>query len=119
MPDKQHTQDPARDAESQPLTPTPFESAIEQRIVALEANRDACKESNKPDDLVAAVKKGEWWLIGINGLLLIATVVIACIYYRQLGTMQSQLVQSTNATNDATLTRKLSVCPSFNQFSLR
>jgi hypothetical protein len=97
MPDEKDGTNPAGNPYGQPLTPLPGVSTLEQRIMALEAETRAHAEEKKPEDLVSAVKQGEWWLIGINALLLIATVIIACIYYGQL----KQMRIATKATQDA------------------
>jgi hypothetical protein len=97
MPDEQPTKPPSGNPDGQPLTPTPFEAAIEQRIVALEAECRSQQDKEPPSKLLDDVKTGEWWLIGINGLLLIATIIIACIYYHQLKEMQ----KATKATQQS------------------
>src|SRR5947207_12885929 len=88
MPNDKDGQDPAGNPDSQPQVPSPMEPTIEQRVMALETKCNARNEQNNSNDLTAAVKKGEAWLIGINAALLIATIVIACIYYGQLNQMR-------------------------------
>jgi hypothetical protein len=88
MPDEKDGQDPTRNPDAQSFSPAPPEATIEQRIMALEAQIASQKKEEPAAQLLGDVKTGEWWLIGINGLLLIATVVIACIYYGQLGQMR-------------------------------
>lgn len=96
MPDQISSQSPTGDHDGQRLEPT-----IEQRIMALEADNRACAEQKKPDDLATAVKMGELALIIINGLLLIATIIIACIYYGQLTEMRKATDAATKASKTA------------------
>jgi hypothetical protein len=98
MPDETSSQPPSGDTNGHPLTQSsPFESAIEQRIVALEANSRARPQKEPSSQVLEEMRAGEWWLIGINGALLIATIVISCIYYHQLEEMR----KATTATQQA------------------
>ena len=77
------------------LPPCPAGPSLEQRIMALESEscaRARDKESNTP-----FLRQGEFWIVGINGLLLVATIVIACIYFGQL----KQMTIATQATRNA------------------
>jgi hypothetical protein len=67
--------------------------------VALEAQGRAQKKDENSSELLGDVKTAEWWLIGINGLLVIANIVIACIYYGQL----KQMKIATGLTHDAVI----------------
>lgn len=78
----------------------------EGKIGTLEAKINALEEELKSEALVAAVRKGEKWIIGINGLLLIATIVIAFIYYGQL----KQMRIATTATQDAVDVASRTLC---------
>jgi hypothetical protein len=94
---EQNGQPPTGSPDSQSYPPSPVVPGLEERIMALESRKRARVEEAKSDQLVRDVKKGEWWLIGINALLLIATILIAFIYYGQL----SQMRIATKATQDA------------------
>jgi hypothetical protein len=89
MPDKEASQNPSGDTGNQPSPPSPPIPTIEERVMALEAQARAHTEQNDAGELASAVKTGECWLIGINGSLLVATIVIACIYSRQLTEMRT------------------------------
>lgn len=101
MPDETSGENPTRNSNNQSPLPSLTESPIEQRIVAVERNPSADAKQQKSEDLVSAVKTGELWLIAINGSLLIATIVIACIYYGQLTEMREATEASTKASNTA------------------
>ena len=88
MPDEKDGQEPTGDANGQPPPPPPIEPTVEQRLVALESKSYAYDKKYNGGDLAAAVRLGEGWLIAINAGLLIANIVIACIYYGQLKQMR-------------------------------
>jgi Sec-independent protein translocase protein TatA len=97
MPDEQPGQPPPGNAVDQSPAQAAAIAAIEQRVMALEAERSTRQKVEPPKDLVSAVKVGEICLIVINTLLLIATIVIAVIYTRQLREMR----KATHLTGDA------------------
>lgn len=97
MPDEKDGQNPTGNPYTQPLAPLPPEATIEQRIMALEAKVASQQKEEPSAEILGDVKTAEWWLIGINGALLIATIVIACIYYGQL----QQMRIATGLTGDA------------------
>jgi hypothetical protein len=88
MPDQIGSQQPAGNPHDKPPPPAPLEPTIEQRVMALESKSHSHTDQQTSENLASAVKIGEAWLIGINGLLLVATIVIACIYYHQLTAMR-------------------------------
>jgi hypothetical protein len=55
---------------------------------------DISSKRNEPNDLASTIKQGEKWLIFINTLFLLATIVIAFIYYRQLLEMRRATLAS-------------------------
>jgi len=86
MPDSQSSPSPV----GNPTLPGPEFSALtlEERLSALEVGARQGQEAQAEGDLVTEVKRGEWALISINGLTLIATIIIALIYYHQLNAMR-------------------------------
>jgi hypothetical protein len=97
MPNQIGGQNPTGNPDSNPPPPPPIKPTIEQRVMALESKSCTNAKQENSDNLASAVKMGEAWLIGINGALLITTIVIACIYYGQL----KQMTTATTATQNA------------------
>lgn len=97
MPDANDSQTPSGNADGDPPPPLPVVPTIERRVVALEAESRARNEEKERDELLKDVRTGEWWMISINGALLIATIVIAFIYVGQL----NQMTIATQASTDA------------------
>lgn len=64
------------------------------------------EKENATVKLERDIKKGEIWLIGINGALLITTIVIACIYNGQLNQMRTATEAATKSANAADATLK-------------
>jgi hypothetical protein len=107
MPNEKDGQEPTGDPNGYPLPPPPIESAIEQRIVALEAKSHAHDKKDSGGDLAAAVRKGEGWLIGINGLALCASIGIGIIYILQLCEMRKVTKASESAAYAACVSAKI------------
>ena len=108
MADQASGQNPSRYPDEQSLANSPTIAAIQQRVMALEADNSTRQQAEEPNNLVEAVRQGEWWLIGINAVLLIAQIVIACIYYGQLSQMRIATEASTRAANTAADTLEIS-----------
>jgi hypothetical protein len=87
---------------------SPSEPTLEQRVIALEAESRAQKQTPKPEDLAGVVKTGEKWLIWINGLLLVATIIIAGIYIGQLTEMRRSTRAAQRAAYAACIGAKIS-----------
>lgn len=116
MPDERDGQDPARNPYAQPFLPGSPEATIEQRVMALEAQVASQDKQEPASKLLGDVKTAEWWLIGVNAVLVIVnavlvivTIGIACIYSRQLtqmtiatGLTRTSLIDTENVTRDAT-----------------
>jgi hypothetical protein len=96
MPEQTTGENPATNPESQP-PPAPVEPTIEHRVMALEAEQDSHKNGQDPNDLAAAVKTGERWLIGINGLALLVSIGIGIVYIFQLREMRKSTDAATSA----------------------
>jgi hypothetical protein len=88
MANKKTGRKPSSSTKSQPSLPPPAKTTIEKSKVADETQARTSEERKDTADLTATIKKGEVWLIGINAALLVANVVIASIYYRQLTAMR-------------------------------
>jgi hypothetical protein len=101
MPDQQSSQNPSGDADSQSLSAAEVISAIQKRVMALEANRSSDAKEDPTKKLLGDVKKAEWWMIGINAATLITTIVIACIYVHQLDQMRLATQASINGVDFA------------------
>jgi hypothetical protein len=74
---------------------------VEQRLSALESKSHSHDKHEDSKNLVSAVKPNEKWLIVIDAALLISTIVIAGIYYCQLGEMRKSTNAATSAANTA------------------
>jgi len=107
MPEQTDGQNPEGNADSQPLSPAPVEATIEQRVMALEAARDCRKDGKEPNDLASAIRTGERWLIGINGIALLVSLGIGIIYIFQLCEMQKSTTAATSAACTAESSLKL------------
>jgi len=70
-----------------PQSPMPPAAAQEDKM-GNKSKTPATQEENETTKLERDIKTGEYWLIGINALLLIANIVIASIYYGQLCQMR-------------------------------
>lgn len=88
MPDDKNGDSPAGYSKAEMLLPTEREIAVEQRILALEAQSNPCKYAPIGNDAAEDIKSGERWLIGINGLALLASIGIGIIYICQLKQMR-------------------------------
>src|ERR1700732_278032 len=62
---------------------------------------DAPNQESATEKLERDIKTGEVWLIVINALLLITNIVIASIYYGQLGQMRKATEATQIAANAA------------------
>lgn len=87
MPDEPSGRQPSGQTKDATFSHSPPQTTLEQRVTALESEADARKQHEPSDELASVVKKGEWWLIGLQAATLIATVIIAVIYYAQLKEM--------------------------------
>jgi hypothetical protein len=76
--------------------------------MALEAKNDAKKNKKNGDDLTAALKKGEAWIIGINGFALLASIGIGIIYIFQLHEMRKSTTAATRAAYAACVGAQIS-----------
>jgi len=98
MPDQHSGDKPSEQAEAQPLSqsqicpPTPKGNAMRQK-----SDPNADDKSTQTANFERDIKMGEICLIIINGLLLVTSIVIACIYYGQL----QQMTRATEATEKA------------------
>lgn len=101
MVDQKDGQSPAGNPDQQSLANSPTLAALQQRIVALEAQGYCRQEQDETKNLEKAIKTGEAWLIGINALLLIVQVIIACIYFGQLDQMRIATESTAVASNTA------------------
>src|SRR5260221_1231134 len=103
MPGQNSGHDPADNAKGQPVSQFPV--APEQDEMEKLFNRSASDKESETVKLERDIKKGEIWLIGMNGTLLITTIVIACIYNGQLNQMRiaTEAAKKSADTADATL----------------
>ena len=112
MPDQQSSQSPPPGPVGQPLAVAGPQATIEERLTALEAGACAKQKVTTPRIPLADVRIGEWWMIGINGMLFLAQVVIAFVYIAQLNQMRI----ATNASTEATRLENESLQYSTSQF---
>jgi hypothetical protein len=101
MPEQINGEKPAGNPDSQTPPPPPVEPTIEKRIVALEAERDSRNNRKDSNELAAAVKTGERWLIGINGIALLVSIGIGIVYIFQLREMRKSTDAATSAAYTA------------------
>lgn len=101
MPEQISGQNPARNPECQLTPPPPTEPTLEQRVMALEAAHDSYQNEKNRNDLTAAVRTGERWLIVVNGLALLASIGIGVIYIFQLGEMKKATQAATKSVDIA------------------
>lgn len=111
MPHEPSGHTPTGNPDANPLPPPPPQTTIKQRIVALEAKGHTHEKLPQRDDPVSVVKRGEWWLIRLGFLSLIATLVVAYIYYRQLEVMRRQMFKAEDIDTRNTETQVLSNMP--------
>ena len=98
MTNENNSQPSTPDSDGQPSPQPPVSPlAPEKREVREQPECCADQEENITTKLERDIKTGEWWLIGINALLLIANIVIASIYYGQL----CQMKKATKAAEGA------------------
>jgi hypothetical protein len=102
MPDQIGRENPAGNPNGELPSQAAAIAAIEKRVEALESQPNTRSEISETENLERDIKKGEFWLILVNALLLVAQIIIACIYYGQLKEMR----QATSAATQASLTAK-------------
>ncbi len=101
MPDEKDGYGPAGNPNGDSSPPPPSEPTIEQRVMALESKSHAHDKNEHSGDHAAVVRKGEAWLIGINGFALLASIGIGIIYILQLRQMTKATTASACAANAA------------------
>ena len=102
MPDESNGDSPSADSENQPIPQSPV-SPVTPEQNKMRENPEGCSGDKKhqPSELERDIRTGEICLITINGLLLVTTIVIACIYYGQLEQMRKATEANTSAANAA------------------
>lgn len=101
MPDQPSGQYPTGNPDSKSLPHAAAIAAIEKRVVALEAQSHTHAKEEEPEKLEQHIRTGEVWLVSINGLVLITTIIIVVISYGQLGQMREATQAATKAANTA------------------
>ena len=97
MPNGVSGQSPAGNSDSNPLPPPLGNPAVEQNDMTQTPNGGTENKDTETRHLLKSVKNGELALLILNGLLLVLTIIIACIYNGQL----NQMTEATKATKDA------------------
>ena len=102
MPDEDSRNYPTSDAQVQPSAPTPaLEATPQQNKVGSNPDSRSDSKKDKTVNLEEDIKRGERWLIGISATGVIINVIIALIYYGQLGQMRKATVAATSAAKTA------------------